>query len=198
MIKLNNLNQEDPYLLFKEKYEQAFIAGQKAIEAISISSYDMKLGEVDTRYVNLKYLDDDKFIFFSNYQSPKAHQFISHNQISGLIYWDSLNIQIRIKANIKKITQSDSDEHFKNRNKFKNAIAICSQQSEKIDSKNELKNNYEKTLNEKNLYKRPSYWGGYQFTPYYFEFWEGSEIRLNNRVAFELKNNIWNEFFLQP
>ena len=24
------------------------------------------------------------------------------------------------------------------------------------------------------------------------------EIRLNNRVAFELKNNIWNEFFLQP
>ena len=81
---------------------------------------------------------------------------------------------------------------------LKNAIAICSQQSEKIDSKNELKNNYEKTLNEKNLYKRPSYWGGYQFTPYYFEFWEGSEIRLNNRVAFELKNNIWNEFFLQP
>ena len=198
MTIFKNNNNSAPFKKFRALYKEADSLNQKNIEGIAISSYSKLFKEVDSRYVNLKYLDDDKFIFFSNYQSPKAHQFISHNQISGLIYWDSLNIQIRIKANIKKITQSDSDEHFKNRNKFKHAIAICSQQSEKIDSKNELKNNYEKTLNEKNLYKRPSYWGGYQFTPYYFEFWEGSEIRLNNRVAFELKNNIWNEFFLQP
>lgn len=198
MTIFKNNNNLAPFKKFRTLYEKADSLHQKNIEGIAISSYSKQLKEIDSRYVNLKYLDNDRFIFFSNYQSPKAHQFSSHAQISGLIYWDSLNIQIRIKANIKKITQFDSDEHFKNRNKFKNAIAICSKQSQKLDSENELKNSYEKTLNEKNLTKRPSYWGGYQFVPYYFEFWEGNEIRFNKRIAFELKNNIWNKFFLQP
>ena len=56
MIKFNNLNQEIPYLLLKSKYEEALNAGQKGIEAISISSFNTKLNEVDSRYVNLKFI----------------------------------------------------------------------------------------------------------------------------------------------
>ena len=40
MIKLSNLNQGIPYLLFKQKYDDAVNAEQKNIEAISISSYE--------------------------------------------------------------------------------------------------------------------------------------------------------------
>jgi hypothetical protein len=56
MIQFNNLNQEIPYLLFKEKYDEALNAGQKGIEAISISSYNKEISEVDSRYVNLKFI----------------------------------------------------------------------------------------------------------------------------------------------
>ena len=72
MIKFNNLNQEIPYRLFKEKYDEALNADQKGIEAISISSYIKEMNEVDSRYVNLKFISNDEFIFFSNYDSPKA------------------------------------------------------------------------------------------------------------------------------
>ena len=63
MIQFNNLNPEKPYLLFKTKYDEAINAGQKGIEAISISSYNKDIGEVDSRYVNLKFVTNDEFIF---------------------------------------------------------------------------------------------------------------------------------------
>ncbi len=56
MIQFNNLNQEIPYQLLKEKYDEALNAGQKGIEAISISSYNKEISEVDSRYVNLKFI----------------------------------------------------------------------------------------------------------------------------------------------
>ena len=102
MIQFNNLSQEIPYQILKEKYDKAIEAGQKGIEAISISSYNKELNEVDSRYVNLKFISNDEFIFFSNYNSPKAASFNSNNQIAALVYWPSINVQIRIKAKIKK------------------------------------------------------------------------------------------------
>ena len=59
MIKFNNLNKEIPYLHFKKKYDEAFDAGQKGIEAISISSYNKEISEVNSRYVNLKFISND-------------------------------------------------------------------------------------------------------------------------------------------
>ena len=85
MIKFDNLNQEIPYLFFKAKYNEAVNAGQKGIEAISISSYNKELSEIDSRYVNLKFILNDEFIFFSNYNSPKAYSFKSHIQIAALV-----------------------------------------------------------------------------------------------------------------
>ena len=64
MIQFNNLKKEIPYIIFKEKYNEAINAGQKNIEALSISSYDSKKNEVDSRYVNLKFIIAEEFIFF--------------------------------------------------------------------------------------------------------------------------------------
>ena len=56
MIQFNNLSQEIPYQLLKEKYDAAVGADQKGIEAISISSYNKEINEVDSRYVTLNLL----------------------------------------------------------------------------------------------------------------------------------------------
>ena len=62
MIRFNSLNQGEPYLTFKQKYCMALDLGQKNIEAIAISSYNIKQNEVDSRFVNLKFIDDDKLM----------------------------------------------------------------------------------------------------------------------------------------
>ena len=198
MIQFKNLNLEEPYVLFKAKYDEAKLAGQKAIEAISISTYETKANEVDSRYVNLKFVSNDEFIFFSNYESPKASSFISHNQIAALIYWSSINVQIRMKAKIKKTSNEYNQEYFLGRSEKKNALAISSNQSKPINSYDKVIENYNNSLKNDDLKKCPEFWGGYSFTPYYFEFWEGHESRLNKREVFNKKDGNWAHSFVQP
>jgi pyridoxamine 5'-phosphate oxidase len=198
MIQFNNLSQEMPYILFKLKYDEALNAGQESIEAISISSFNAKIHEVDSRYVNLKFITNDQFIFFSNYDSPKAASFNSHNQIAALVYWPSINVQIRMKAKIKRTTDEFNQNYFFNRSEEKNALAISSNQSTPIDSYNQVKENYNKSLKNDDLKKCPKFWGGYVFTPYYFEFWEGHESRLNKREVFDKIDGSWEQLYLQP
>ena len=198
MIKFNNLNQETPYLLFKEKYDEALNKGQTVIEGISISSFNKEINEVDSRYVNLKFITDKEFIFFSNYNSPKASSFNSHNQIAALIYWRSINVQIRMKAKIKKTPTEFSQKYFSNRLEEKNALAISSKQSNPIGSYNQVHEDYNKSLKNNDLKKCPKYWGGFSFIPYYFEFWEGHESRINKREVFDMIDGAWKQSFLQP
>jgi pyridoxamine 5'-phosphate oxidase len=198
MIQFNNLNSETPYLLFKTKYDEALNAGQKVIEAISISTYNSKTNEVDSRYVNLKFITNNQFIFFSNYDSPKADAFISNNQIAALVYWPSINVQVRMKAKIKRTTDEFNQNYFFNRSKEKNALAISSNQSKIIDSFDKVQENFKKSLNDDDLKECPKYWGGYSFTPYEIEFWEGNEFRLNKRNLYRKDNTTWNHFILEP
>jgi len=198
MVQFNNITQEIPYLLFKKKYDEALNAGQRGIEAISISSYNKEISEVDSRYVNLKFISNDEFIFFSNYDSPKASSFNSNNQIAALLYWPSINVQIRMRAKIKKTSNEYNQKYFFDRSEEKNALAISSNQSKPIDSYSQVKENYNKSLKNDDLKKCPEFWGGYSFTPYYFEFWEGHESRLNKREAYEKSDDSWKHRILQP
>ena len=199
MIKFINLSSEKPYIYFQSLYQEALANEQRGIEAISIASYNQKINEVEARYVNLKYISDNEWIFFSNYYSPKADQFLSHNQVSVLIFWSSINTQIRMKAFISKTSIEFSDEHFKGRSKEKNALAISSNQSQVINSFEKVAENFNKTLEAMTPDTvRPNFWGGFSFTPYYFEFWKGHTNRLNKRNVFEQKDGEWVERLLQP
>ena len=198
MIEFTNLSSELPFKLFKEKYDEAAHQNQKNIEAICISSYSSSLQEVNARYVNLKQVKEKEFIFFTNYDSPKSKEFEEHNQITCLIFWNSINTQIRIKANIKSTSKKLNNDYFSQRSQSKNALAISSKQSKPIESYNKVISNYEKIFETANLYKCPDYWGGFSFTPYYFEFWQGHESRINKREVFDKIDGSWKHLFIQP
>ena len=200
MIVLKNKVDTEPYITFYDYFDKAVSLGQEAIEAVNIASYDKNKNEVSSRFVNLKYVIKDEWIFFSNYNSPKSKSFETFDQISAILYWKKIDLQIRIKAKIKRTDSEFSDNHFKLRSAEKNAIAIGSCQSEYIKSYEDVVKNFNKTLNynHEDLFKRPEHWGGFSFTPFYFEFWEGHESRINKRTVFEFSNNYWNKNFLQP
>lgn len=199
MINIKATPNNQPYKLFCQYYELALKNNQQLIEAIAISSFDAETNSVDSRYVNLKYIIDEDWIFFSNYKSKKAKNFEGHDQVSILIYWDSLNLQIRMSGKIKKTKTSFSDMHFNGRSKYKNALAISSMQSSEINSFEDVKSNYLGVLESLNQdTSRPDYWGGYSFHPTYFEYWKGDENRLNKRDVYEKYNNEWEHKILQP
>ena len=199
MIDISNICNEEPYVEFIKFYEKAIEKKQESIEAISISSFNNTANEVDSRYVNLKYINKNEWIFFTNYSSPKASQFLMHDQIAASFYWPKANVQIRIKAKIFKTDEMFSDKHFVSRSVHKNALAISSEQSMEISSYEKVIENFNNQLSKSNkLLSRPSNWGGFSFTPYYFEFWEGDNSRLNKRVCYKQSNTGWEKKYLQP
>lgn len=198
MIKFINENNSEPFLKLKKTYLKAIDSNQQEVQALLVASYSKDLGYVDARFVNLKIIDDEKFIFFSNYNSPKSNQFMLHPQISTILYWSSINTQIRMKAYIERTSSRFSDAYFRERSKEKNALAISSNQSKEINSYSDVKKNYHKVLNNSNLNIRPEYWGGFEFIPFYIEFWQGHESRINKREVFEKDNKDWIKKYLQP
>jgi pyridoxamine 5'-phosphate oxidase len=198
MIKFNNFSNDLPYIAFKRMYDKSLKAKQKKIEAVCISSYSKKFDEVNSRFVNLKFINDKEFIFFSNYESPKSQEFKSHSQITAVFYWSSINVQIRMKALIQQTSTKFNSEYFLHRDQKKNALAISSDQSTPIRSYKDVERKYLNSLKLDNLRKCPSQWGGYSFIPYYYEFWEGHESRLNKREVYEKSDDDWNYFILQP
>ena len=200
MIEILKKIKDKPYRKFYSLYDDALMQDQKSIEAIAISSLNKDKMIVDCRFVNLKYIEGNEWTFFSNYNSPKAEEFVSHNQISAVFYWQKVNIQIRMKAKISKSNEEFSDIHFKKRSLKKNALALSSDQSKPINKFSEVKKNYEKVFEDKeSLTKRPNFWGGFTFIPFSFEFWQGNANRINRREFFTLNSqNKWEELILQP
>ncbi len=198
MIEFINPLNHEPYLRLKAEYDAALENGQENIEAISIASYSNDQEYVDSRYVNLKFIDGDKFIFFTNYNSKKSTQFMSHKQIAVNIFWQKTNTQIRIKANVRKSSKEYNNSYFRTRSPHKNALAISSKQSQAISSYSKVVEKYEEVMKNNDLIECPSYWGGYEFTPYEIEFWKGNKFRLNKRDLYVKVDKLWSHNILEP
>ena len=65
MIKFINIINSEPYNLFEKFYKKALDHNEKFIEAISVSSAGQNIKSEDSRYVNLKYINKDEWVFFS-------------------------------------------------------------------------------------------------------------------------------------
>ena len=198
MIEFINPLNHEPYLRLKAEYDAALENGQENIEAISIASYSNDQEYVDSRYVNLKFIDEDKIIFFTNYNSKKSTQFMSHKQIAVNIFWQKTNTQIRIKANVRKSSKEYNNSYFRTRSPHKNALAISSKQSQAISSYSKVVEKYEEVMKNNDLIECPSYWGGYEFTPYEIEFWKGHKFRLNKRDLYVKVDKLWSHNILEP
>lgn len=198
MILFKDIPNEEPYRRLYDEYNQALAAKQQLVQAINISSYSVSNLEVDSRFVNLKEVRKDEFIFFTNFNSPKAMQFRSHSQIAATLFWYKTNTQIRMKANINKKSKEFNKNYFLKRSSEKNALAISSKQSNVIHSFDAIKEKYLHSLKNEDLSDCPEYWGGFGFKPYQIEFWKGNEYRLNKRELFVLNEGEWKKYILEP
>lgn len=179
-------------------YKKANKKHQPNIEAMCIStSFNNK---PSSRFVNIKTISNKGLIFYTDYRSNKAKTIANNANISGVFFWHSINVQIRLEGKAKKINKIISDQHFKDRSYEKNIAAITSCQSFEHESYEDLlkkyKYNYKKYLNQEIV--RPDFWGGYLIDVNLVEFWEGKLNRLNKRKQYKKAKGVWLKTHLQP
>jgi pyridoxamine 5'-phosphate oxidase len=150
-------------------------------------------GFPDSRIVLLKDINENGMTFFTNYGSNKGNSIAKNPAIGLHFFWPELERQIRISGFTTKTTDEVSDRYFYSRPVLSQIAAVISNQSSKIPSREFLLERFESFKNNSSgeIIKRPKNWGGFLVTPVKFEFWQGRESRLHDRILYEKENNNW-------
>jgi pyridoxamine 5'-phosphate oxidase len=189
---------DDPFLLFEKWMQVAIDAGVKDANAFVLST--IANNTPYSRVVLLRDFDAKGFEFFTNYQSDKGRQLEENPQVAMNFFWTSLERQVRIKAESKKVSEAVSDEYFNSRPRESQLGAWASSQSDALE-KREILEERLKAFTEKFEGKpvpRPDFWGGYLLQPTHFEFWQGRPSRLHDRIAYKKEADSWKKYRLYP
>jgi len=167
--------------------------------AMTISTVDEN-SSPSSRVVLLKQIKERSLIFFTNYNSNKGKSLDKNENICASFYWPSLERQVIIKGNAKKISSVESEDYFNSRPFESQAAAIISNQSEDIDSYESLLEKYNSFIeqNKNSKLKRPNNWGGIEIFINQIEFWQGRKNRLHNRVLCNFQKDTWEYKLLSP
>ena len=176
---------QDPISFFSKWFAEAEAAQTTDINAMTLATVDAR-HQPHARIVLLKGLDEQSFVFFTNYDSDKGREIHDNPRVALLFYWKELERQVRIEGFIEKISAEESDTYFHSRPAASKIGAWASPQSRKIAARNILDLNFAKYEKEfADLFiPRPQHWGGYRVLPNRIEFWQGRTSRLHDRILF--------------
>ena len=197
-LEIDSVDQ-NPFIQFRKWFEEAKAGELLEPNAMVVSTVDEN-NQPFQRTVLMKALDDKGIVFYTNFSSRKAQQIAQNNCISLLFPWYGLERQVAITGKAEKVSSKESLEYFLSRPYGSQLGAWVSEQSKVISSRSIL----ETKLSEmKQKFKEgkvplPDFWGGFRVIPDSFEFWQGRQSRLHDRLIYELKNDEWTLSRLSP
>jgi pyridoxamine 5'-phosphate oxidase len=140
----------------------------------------------DSRVVLLRNISYGGFTFYTNYQSKKGRDIAENSQACLLFFWKEGMQQVKIQGEIRFLPAKESDDYFAAR-PFENQVgAWASQQSRIVANRQALDDAFNREMKQYKGKKvpRPPHWGGYVLLPSSFEFWQGREGRLHDRMRY--------------
>ncbi len=188
----------NPMLQFEQWLSEAIKAVVPEPNAMTLATVGSNL-RPSTRVVLIKDFDERGIVWFTNYQSKKGQQLAGNPYAALQFYWVELERVVRIEGTVERVDAAMSDEYFAKRPLLSQIAAIASPQSARLSGRDALQALMDKASETYgNNPVRPEHWGGYRLVPDRFEFWQGRRNRLHDRLAYELKNNLWERLRLAP
>lgn len=187
-----------PFSQFHLWFDEACMKEKDDPSAMVVSTVDA-LGRADARVVLLKGLLNEQFVFYTNYESVKAQEISANQYVALTFYWAAWARQVRIRGEVSRVADEVSDSYFSSRPYESQLAAIISPQSRIVASRQVLEEDYEQAQQSQSApIERPKHWGGYQVLPYEFEFWQGRNNRLHDRIQYTRTGQTWKKIRLAP
>jgi pyridoxamine 5'-phosphate oxidase len=192
--------ESNPFDQFHHWYQSYAALRIKDSNAMAIATVDSQ-GFPSNRIVLLKAVENDELIFFTNYASAKGQDLLNNPVVSALFFWREQERQVRIQGKVVKISKEKSEAYFATRPYLSQIGAAASEQSQPIANRAALESKFSDFQNEYpegSTVPMPELWGGFAIQPISFEFWQGREGRLHDRIVYVLEGFEWTISRLQP
>jgi pyridoxamine 5'-phosphate oxidase len=191
---------DDPFVIARTWLAEAEATEVNDPNAIALSTVDAD-GLPNARMVLLKDIEDDAFVFYTNYGSAKAQELDGQGKAAFVMHWKSLRRQIRVRGEISREDGPQADAYFASRSLKSRLGAWASKQSQPLSSRGALMAEVAKVTATKGpMPKSPPFWGGYRLIPSEIEFWADGEFRLHDRFRWVRENvsDSWEIVRLSP
>lgn len=191
---------DDPFVIAKRWLAEAEASEPNDPNAIALATSDAT-GMPNVRMVLLKDIEDDAFVFYTNYESAKGKELTANPQAAFVLHWKSLRRQIRVRGQVSVEDGTKADEYYASRALQSRIGAWASKQSQPLSSREALVAEAAKMGLAHGLHpNRPPFWGGFRITPVEMEFWADGDFRLHDRFQWRREgiNGAWNVTRLNP
>jgi len=153
---------DNPFTLFHTWFQDALNTPILDPHAATLATAS-RLGHPSARIILIKdIIEDTGFVFYTHYDSHKAHDMLRNPGACILFYWDSLSRQVRIEGTITKTARKVSEDYFHSRPRESQLSAYVSHQSHKVKDRDILEHQFnqaEKKFNGTDI-PCPKNWGG--------------------------------------
>lgn len=190
---------DEPLSQFKAWLAEALDKGVNEANAMTLATVG-EHGRPSSRPVLIKGFDEKGLVWFTNYLSRKGYHLAINPFASLQFFWPELERVIRIEGKVEKLESVESDQYYASRPLTHRIGAWASPQSKVIDSRKVIVEQAAKYALQFGLTPpRPEHWGGYRLVPDYWEFWQGRQSRLHDRISYKLNaDNQWIKQRLAP
>lgn len=179
---------EDPFAIVRNWMDDARKQELNDPDAIALATVDTD-GLPNVRMVLLREVEDDGFVFYTNYGSAKAQEAEGQGKAAFVLHWKSLRRQIRVRGLIEKEDGEKADAYYASRSLKSRLGAWASQQSQPLSSRTALMAEVARvTAQHGTNPARPDFWGGFRIRPLEIEFWADGSFRLHDRFRWFREN----------
>lgn len=143
-------------------------------------------GRPSARAVLMRGLDENELVFYTDTRSRKGEELAANPRAAVVFLWPVLERQVRVEGPVAPVPGPEADVYFAARPRGHRLAAWASAQSRPLDDRAEIEQRM-RSLDDQYAARevpRPPYWGGYRLTPVEWEFWQGRENRVHDRVVY--------------
>jgi pyridoxamine 5'-phosphate oxidase len=191
---------ESPFEQFATWLEEALAAGLHVPNSMTLATAD-RSGAASARTVLLKGIDDETFVFFTNYESRKGRELTENPNAALVFHWATLQRQVCVQGRVERLGSRESDDYFATRPLGSRLAAWASAQSEVLEDRAELDREVADARRRfDGDVPRPPHWGGFRVIPMRIEFWQARPNRLHDRLQYlrDAEDGPWSIVRLAP